>query len=82
MPLEDDLRWFEGERARLAEAYFGKYLVIKDAKVQGSYDSPQAAYEAGLKEFGLLPFLVKRALPSDPVEHMPAVWLGTLRGAI
>lgn len=82
MPLEQETRWFESQRAHLAATYYGKYLVIKGEQVRGSHDSAQAAYEAGLKEFGLDGFLVKRALPSDPVEQMPAVWLGSLRGTI
>lgn len=79
MPLEQETRWFEEQRAHLVATYFGKFLVIKDDKVQGSYDTAQAAYEAGLRTFGTNGFLVKQALPVDSVEHMPAVWLGTLR---
>jgi hypothetical protein len=82
MPLEQDTRWFEEQRSHLVATYFGKFLVINDGKVLGSYDNAQAAYEAGLRSAGPNAFLVKQALPSDPVEHMPAVWLGTLRAPV
>jgi hypothetical protein len=82
MPLEQEIRWFDEQREHLVATYFGKFLVIKGDKVIGSFDSAQTAYEAGLKAFGTDQFLVKQALPTDPTEHQPAVWLGTLRATI
>ena len=82
MPLEQETRLFDEQREHLVATYFGKFLVIKGDQVLGSYDSAQAAYEAGLKACGTDQFLVKQALPKDPTEHQPAVWLGTLSASV
>ncbi len=82
MPIEEDVRWFDANRGELLKTYAGKFVIIKDGAVRGSYDSAQAAYEAGVRIFALERFLVKQVLTADPVEHMPAVWIGTLRAAV
>ena len=82
MALEQETKWFEEQRSDLVNRYFGKFLVIKDQKVQGSYDSAQSAYEAAIRTNAPDGFLIKQALPQDPVEKMPAVWVGTLRASV
>ena len=82
VPLEQETRWFDDQRAHLVQAYFGKFLVIKGDQVLGSYDSAQAAYEAGIRALGSDQFLVRQVLPTEPVHHMPAVWLGALRATV
>ena len=79
MALEQETKWFEDNRAELVKSYFGKFLVIKGNEVQGSYDSAQSAYEAAVRSNPLDGFLIKQVLPTEPVEKMPAVWLGALR---
>lgn len=81
MPIEQEVQWFEAHRAELLKTYLGKFVLIKGEAVMGSFDSAQAAYEAGVKSYGLGAFLVKQVLPADPVQQMPAVSVGALRAS-
>lgn len=76
MALESEIRFFEEQRGELLKNHAGKFVVIKDHAVFGVYDTPQAAYDAGVAQFKTQPFLTKQVLPQDPVERAPAVYTG------
>lgn len=79
MALEQELAFFDHHRAHLVAEHMGKYALIKEAVLVGTFDSAEAAYVEGLRQFGNVPFLVKQVLPEDPVVHLPALSLGLLR---
>jgi hypothetical protein len=74
MSFQDDLNWFESNRAFIAQSYQGQWVLIKDKAIKGAYPSSQAAIAAGLSMFGK-DFLVKQALAQEPVHTIPAAKL-------
>lgn len=74
MSLQDDLSWFESNRAFIASTYQGQWVLIKDKKITGAYPTDQAAITAGLQMFGK-DFLIKQALPQETVHTIPAAKL-------
>jgi len=70
MALDDEISWFESNRAFIAQNYKGQWVVIKDKSVRGAYPKQDDALKAGLKMFGTQPFLVKQALAEEKVHKI------------
>lgn len=68
MALQDEINWFNSNRAFIAQQYQGQYVVVKDQSVRGAYPSYQAAYQAGAQMFGQQPFLIKEAVAVEKVN--------------
>lgn len=68
MALQDEISWFNANRAFIAQNYNGQWVLIKDQKIQGAYPTDQAAISAGFQMFKNQPFLVKQALAQEPVH--------------
>ena len=77
--LETERNYFDKHREDLLRQYPGKFVVIKEEQLLGSYDTIQDALGAGARELGMVSFLVKRTdeLPED--VSIPALTLGILR---
>jgi hypothetical protein len=71
MSFQDELSWFESNRAFIAQNYQGQWVLIKDKAVKGAYPSDAAAISAGYQMFGTQPFLVKQALAQEIVHQVP-----------
>ncbi len=78
MALEAELKQFEEKRVEWLAHYEGKFVLIFEQEVAGFYDSAEAAYEEGVRRWGNVSFLIKQVLPSDPVEHIPALVYGLI----
>lgn len=74
MSFQDDLAWFESNRAFIAQTYQGQWVLIKDKTIRGAYPTDQQAILAGLQAFGK-DFLVKQALAQEIVHTAPAAKL-------
>ncbi len=74
MSFQDDLNWFESNRAFIAQTYQGQWVLIKDKMIKGAYPTDTAAIQAGLQMFGK-DFLVKQALTQETVHTAPAAKL-------
>lgn len=70
MALADEERWFNENRAFIAQNYAGKFVIIKDQTVRGAYDRYDLAYNAGAQMFPGQPFLIKEATLTDRVERI------------
>lgn len=70
MALEDELSWFNANRAYIAQQYQGQWVVIKDQSVRGAYPNYSAAYQAAASMFGQQPFLIKEAVATEKVHHI------------
>lgn len=68
MALQDDLDWFEANRAFISQNYKGQWVLVKDKAIKGAYPNEQAAMNAGFSMFKAQPFVVKQALAKEP-EH-------------
>jgi len=63
--LEKELSYFKINQEELVKKYNGKFLVIKNQKVQGVYDSEIDAYTEAKKNFELGTFLIQQCLPGE-----------------
>ncbi|MDP3661311.1 MAG: DUF5678 domain-containing protein [bacterium] len=63
--LQIQLEYFKTHQDELVEKYEGKFLVIKDQKVQNVYDTETEAYTDAKKRFELGTFLIQQCLPGQ-----------------
>ena len=78
MTLEREVKYYEANKKGLLEKYEGKFVLIKEDKLVGSFNSEKSAYEAGLKKFGNQAFLIQRVSKEEDVSQNPALVLGVL----
>ncbi|MBK7381255.1 MAG: hypothetical protein IPJ03_20120 [Ignavibacteriales bacterium] len=57
--LEKEFNYYLDHQEELIKQYAGKYLVIKDQKVFGAFDTEIIAYQEALKELELGTFLIQ-----------------------
>ncbi len=57
--LTTELTFYETHQQELALNHSGKYLLIKNQRLQGIYETSQEAYEAAWQKFGSETFLVQ-----------------------
>jgi len=68
MPLEQELRTYEKEKARLLLEAKGKFVLIKGNEIIGVYAAKEDALIEGYKRFGNTEFLVKEITEIEPVH--------------
>lgn len=78
MVLETELEYFEQHREEWVKHHVGKFALVRMDNLHDVYDTPEAAYEAGVELWGNVPFLIKQILPEDPIEQAPALVYGLL----
>ena len=69
MELNTELKYYEAHKADLLKAYRGQVVLIRGETTVGVFSTEEEAYQAGIKQFGNLPFLITR------VEEGPALHL-------
>jgi hypothetical protein len=73
MELEEEQRFFEQHRREWLAEHQGKFALIKESTLIGTFDTAENAYVAGVQKFGNVPFLIKQILEEEPVIHLPAL---------
>lgn len=63
--LEKETKFFESKLPELQKTEMGKFVLIKDEKVVGTYVAMADALKAGYEQFGDKPFFVKQVLPTQ-----------------
>lgn len=63
--LKQQLDYSKSNQGELVKKYEGKFLVIRDQKVQGVYDTKMEAYTDAKKRFELGTFLIQECLPGQ-----------------
>lgn len=58
--LNDELKTYESNKSKLVKENLGKYVLIKDTKIIGVFESEKDAIKVGIEKFGNSPFLVKK----------------------
>jgi len=82
LTLKSEIELYETNKEGWVDQYGeGKFVAIKEGVVLGPYDSQEKAYEEGLNEFGLEPFLVQRVSKEEQVDHLPALELGIIHAS-
>lgn len=71
--LRTELEFYEQNRAEFVKLYLHKYVLIKKQAFHGSFDSFQAACDAGLTKFGNVPMFIRQV-----ATHDPPIFIGVL----
>ena len=58
--LEKELSVYEEKKSELLKYAKGKFVLIKNSEVIGTYDTQNDAIKVGIDKFGNSPFLVKK----------------------
>ena len=77
--LETERQFFEQNREDLLRSFPGKFVVIKEQQLLGSFESIEDALAGGANEYGLTSFLVRRTDQAPEDAAIPALALGLLR---
>lgn len=78
-PLDAEIEAFENKREELEKTYFGKFVVFKDGKFVGAWDTLNAAAQEAVLRFGRGPYLIRQVGASKPT--LPASVLYCLNTA-
>lgn len=73
--ISEEIRAFEGMQAELEAQHMGSWVVIREGKLIGVFDSFEQAAEEATKQFGIGPFLIREvgAAPTNlPISVMYA----------
>ena len=60
--LQKELEYFKAHQDELVKQYEGKFLIIKDQKVEGVYDTEIEAYTEAQKRFELGTFMIQQCI--------------------
>lgn len=63
--LEEELKYYVDNQNELVDKYRGKFIVIKDQKVIGVYNSEIEAYTESVKVHELGTFLIQECQPGN-----------------
>lgn len=78
--LEKERAFFDNNRNELVSKYLGKFVVVKDDRLLGAYNTIDDALAEGASAVGLEPFLVREVTTAEEKEiNIPALTLGILR---
>lgn len=76
--LQKELDYYRAHIEELLQQHQGKFVLIKDQKLLGVFDSDLAAYNEGIAKLGNTMFLIKFVVREEPVQQIPALTLGIL----
>ena len=76
--LVEEQSFYQENRADWLKEHQGKFALIKGREVFGFFDSPDTAYQDGLRKLGNVPMLVIQVLPEQPVAQIPALQFGLI----
>lgn len=72
--LNQEIRFFDAQRAALCEAHEGRFALVLGSELVGVYDTELAAFEEGVSRTGVerSPFLVQEIVAEpQPIHLMP-----------
>jgi hypothetical protein len=68
-PLRQELETFDAHRAELLGQALGKYALVHTDQIVGVFDTEADAIREGYRQFGNVPYLVKKITPVDIPER-------------
>jgi len=77
--LKTELAYYEKHVQDWMKEHEGKYVLLRGEEVAGFFDTPQAAYEAGVSRYGTDPFFIRRVTQDEPNDSVPALACGVIR---
>ena len=66
--LEKEYKIYLNHLGEFLPNHLNQYVLIKDQKVVGFYDSYEQALKTGLKDFGNVPFFIKMVSKAEEVH--------------
>ena len=78
MVLENEYQRFAEIKDELLKHHEGKFALIYGSDLLGIWDSKETAYVKGVELLGNVSFLIKHIVAEDPVESVPALFVGAI----
>ncbi|MEK6643083.1 MAG: hypothetical protein AABZ08_04185 [Planctomycetota bacterium] len=82
MALETEARYYNDHRSDFVKEHDGKFALIKGDRCMGFYDTSYTAYQAGVSQFGLEPFMIHEVVQEEPIHQLPAYYLGLTHASL
>ncbi len=82
MALEREQRHFESIKPQLLEHHEGKYALIVEEELIGTFDHREEAYKVGIQKYGNVPMLIKLISKEESIDSIPAMTLGLLGASL
>ena len=79
--LENEVKFFETNRASLRADHPDRFVVIKEERVVGAYETFEDAYKDGIRQLGNVPMLIRHVDQEDEVHTIPAFLYAWRNGA-
>jgi hypothetical protein len=76
--LEQERRFYDEQLEEWLSRYAGRFVLVKDGELIGTFDTVEEALAEGARRFGLSSFLVRRVEREQPEVKIPALTLGVL----
>ena len=76
--LENELAYFSENVEAWAQQYSGRFVVVKNRQLLGTFATLEEALAAGAREYGLADFLVRQLGGTPETVSVPALSLGLL----
>lgn len=80
--LQKEYQYYLKIKADLLKQSRGKFALLKDERLVGTYDTDQDSYNAGLELFGNVRFLIIRIQDDDENAWIPVLSLGLLNASV
>jgi len=77
--LEKERKFFEQNRLEWLKNSPGKFVLVKNEELVGTFDTLQAALSEGARRFGTESFLARQVEEAEQLVYIPALTLGILR---
>lgn len=74
--LDTELKTYDQHREHLLGTAEGKFVLIRNDRVVGVYDSKMDAIAEGYRQFGNVPFLVKQVVKVETPQNFISNLLG------
>lgn len=74
--LEKELETYEAHKERLLEKAEGKYVLIHDQEIAGTFESLEDTLTEGYRRFGNAPFLAKQIMAIETPANFANNLLG------
>ena len=78
MALEVEAKSFEARRAELLKDHAGQFAVVKGETLFGTFTTFTEAFEAGVRQYGVTPFMVREITSEDLPILLPALNAGLI----
>ena len=73
--LVRELAAWEEHRDELVRTAAGQWVLIREGQVVGAFPDEKKAFDHGYRQYGLVPFLVRRITEQDEPVEILSLWI-------